>query len=323
MKKTLFQLVSLLFVQVCFGQNNTNSINTTETLRIGGIKQVISIRSKDSTKPVLLYLHGAGGNSSSIIAKADTLTTKLQEHFVVVLWDQREYGETLALNKSTQPITVKLMVDDTQELIGYLLQKFGRKKLYLVGHSMGSVLGIHIAQKHPELLYSLVEISPPANAIESQRIALDNLKKHFRKTNNQRAIKELGTIRLPATDFEPLFIQYVWQTEYDGEHVTDEMREQAKPILKQWMESSGALSNEVYKMNFSRKFPSLKCPVYFFVGRTDLSTNATLTKKYYDVLRAPKKDLFWFEKSGHNVPNTEPNLMQELIINKILPATYY
>lgn len=303
-----------------FAQNA--EIDTTETIEIGGIKQVISIKGKDTIKPVLLYLHGAGGNSSSIISKADKLTSKLQEHFVVVLWDQREYGKTLELNKSPQPITVKLIVDDTKQVLDYLLKKFDRKKLYLVGHSMGSVLGIHIAYKYPELLYGLVEMSPPVNGIESQRIALNNLKKHFKKINNKRAVKELATIKLPATDFESLFIQYVWQTEYDGEHVTDEIREQGRPILKKWMENSGALSNEIYEMNFFEKFPLLNCPVYFFTGRKDFSTNSALTEKYYKKLKAPKKNLFWFEKSAHGLPDTEPDLMQEIIIKKILPETF-
>lgn len=302
--------------------NKNTGIDTTEIINIGSIKQVISIKGKDSTKPVLLYLHGASGHSSSILSKADLLTAKLQEHFVVVLWDQREYGKTLELNKSPQAITVQLLVDDTHQVVEYLLKKFGQKKLYLVGHSMGSVLGIHIAQKYPELINAFVAISPPVNGIESQKIALNILKEHFKKINNQRAVKELAAIHPPTKDFEDLFTQYVWQTEYDGEHVTDEMREQAKPILKKWMETSGALSNEVYDMDFFKKFPSLQCPVYFFTGRKDFQTNSSITERFHTNLQAPKKKLFWFEKSAHNLPDTEPDLMQDIIIKEILPETF-
>jgi pimeloyl-ACP methyl ester carboxylesterase len=322
MKKAIFFFTLFLIEGAIFGQSKTISIDSTEILNIGGIKQVINIKGNDTSKPVLLYLHGAGGNSSSVISKADKLTSTLREHFIVVLWDQRDYGKTYELNKSTQPITVKLMVDDTKEIIDYLLNKFERKKLYLAGHSMGSVIGIHIADKYPGLLYGLVEMSPPVNGKESQRIALDNLKRYFGKINNQRAVKELAAIKLPATDFEPLFVQYRWQSEYEGEKVTDEQVEEARPILKKWMETSGALSNEIFEMNFAEKFPSLKCPVYFFTGRKDFSTNSSLTEKYYKKLKAPKKKLFWFEKSAHGLPDTEPDLMQEIIINKVLADTY-
>lgn len=303
------------------GLSQNSVIDTTETIEIGGIKQVISIKGKDSANPILLYLHGAGASSSSVISKADQLSAKLQEHFVVVLWDQREFGKTFELNKSPQPSTVKLMVNDTKEVIDFLLKKFDRKILYLVGHSMGSALGIHIAQKYPELLSALIEISPPVNGLESQKLAIDNLKKHFKKINNAKAVKELSTIKLPTKDFEPLFIQYKWQTEFDGEKVTEEQWQEAIPILKKALQTSGKLYDEIYEMNFFKKFPIVKCPVYFFTGRKDFSTNSTLTEKYYRKVKAPKKGLFWFEKSAHNLPDSEPDLMQEIIIIKILPET--
>lgn len=321
-KLSLLVLCISFLGTVCFVRSQPVAIDTTETIDIGGIKQVISIKGKDAAKPLLLYLHGAGASSSSVISKADLLTTKLQEHFVVVLWDQREFGKTFELNKSPQAITVKLRVDDTKEVVDYLLKKFGRKKLYLAGHSMGSVLGIHIADKYPELLYVLIAMSPPVNGVESQRIAIDNLKKHFKKIKNDRAVKELETIKLPTLDFEPSFIQYKWQTEFDGEKVTDQQWEEAKPLLKKALESSGAIYKEIYEMNFFKEFPSVKCPVYFFAGRKDFSTNSTLTEKYYKKLKAPKKRLFWFEKSAHNLPDAEPDLMQQIIINNILPDTF-
>jgi pimeloyl-ACP methyl ester carboxylesterase len=319
MKKAIFYFTLVLFGQVASGQSNSVGIDTIETINIGGIKQVVEIKGKDSAKPILLYLHGAGGNSYSLIANADKLTSKLQEHFVVVLWDQREYGKTFELNKSPKALTVQLIVDDTKEVVDYLLKKFERKKLYIAGHSMGSVMGIYIAHKYPELLYALIEMSPAVNGIESQKIGLSMLKKRFKKINNERAVKELAAIQLPARDFESLFTKYIWQTEYDGEHISDTAREEMKPILKQWMETSAAsLPKEVFEMNFFKQFPSLKCPVYFFIGRKDFSTNSSLSEKYYKKLKAPKKQLFWFEKSAHSLPDSEPDLMQEIIINKIL-----
>lgn len=321
MKKAILYTVLFLIGQVTLGQSTPIGIDTTVITNIGGISQVIKLKCKDISKPILLYLHGAGGNNFSLIANADKLTSKLQEHFVVALWDQRDYGKTFEINKSPKPLTVKLIVDDTKETIDYLLKKFDRKKLYLAGHSMGSVEGIYIADKYPKLLYALIEMSPAVNGIESQKIGLSMLKTHFKKIDNQRAIKELATIKLPARDFESLFIKYVWQAEYDGEHVSDTVREQIKPMMKQWMESSAAsLSNEVFEMNFFKQFPSLKCPVYFFFGRKDFTTNATLSEKYYKKLKAPKKQLFWFEKSAHGIPDTEPELMQNIIIDKVLTS---
>ncbi|MEP6946378.1 MAG: alpha/beta hydrolase, partial [Acidobacteriota bacterium] len=88
MKITIL-LAIIFFVcgPVVFGQDGSVGIDSTRSINIGGIKQVVQIKGRDVTKPILLYLHGAGGNKYSLIANADKLTSNLQEHFVVVLWD--------------------------------------------------------------------------------------------------------------------------------------------------------------------------------------------------------------------------------------------
>lgn len=135
-------------------------------------------------------------------------------------------------------------------------------------------------------------------------------------------MKELATVKSPANDFESMYIQYRWQSEFDGEQVTDEQIKQARPILKKALENMGTLFNEIKQLNMIKSIPSVKCPVYFFAGRKDFQTNASVTKKFYEKIKAPKKGFFWFEKSAHDVPNTEPDLMQDTIINKILPEGY-
>ncbi len=251
--KTILIVVFLLQRIFLFGQPSIVGIDTTEVVKIGGISQVLKMKSKDVGKPILLYLHGASYKSYSVISDIDRLTSRLQEHFLVVLWDQREYGKTYELNSSPVPLTIKLIVGDTKEVIDYLLQKFQRKKLFLAGHSMGSVEGIHIATENPEKLFAFIAMSPAVYGIKSQKMGLEMLREHFALVNNRRATNELAQIKLPARDFESLFIKYVWQSEYDGEHMSDSVREAIKPSLKMWMEtSSAALSNEIFEMNFFR-----------------------------------------------------------------------
>lgn len=323
--KAILKLIFLLAFISCSSarsfslEMNKNGIDTTEIVNIGGVKQYISIKGKETSNPLLLYLHGGPGQS--VMDKAEQITSRLQEKFIVVHWDQRGAGKTAELNKSSNELTIQLMQNDTEEIIQYLLKKFNRKKLYLVGHSWGSVLGFHIAQKSPNLLYAYVAISPPVNSLKSNRIALNLLKEHFKKGNNQKALKELSTVKIPNENLEQKIILYRWQTEFNGEKVTDEQVEQAMPFFIEWENNWGALSKQVDKINLSMKVPSLRCPIYFFVGKKDYQTNFSVTEHYFNVLKAPKKKLFWFMKSAHNVPHTEPDLMQKIIIEKILTET--
>ncbi len=80
-----------------------------------------------------------------------------------------------------------------------------------------------------------------------------------------------------------------------------------------------ALFKEASHKNLTVSLPKINCPVYFFVGRTDQQTNFVLSEKYYNQLIVKNKALFWFDKSAHQIPVTEPSLLQEIVIKKILP----
>ena len=84
-----------------------SKIDTTETLQIGGIKQVIKLAGADRSKPLFLFITGGPG-LPGIYLEDTTFTNQLQKQFVVVQWDQRNTGETLKLNPSPVKLTVNL-----------------------------------------------------------------------------------------------------------------------------------------------------------------------------------------------------------------------
>jgi len=145
-----------------------------DTLQIGGIRQVIHVKGARNA-PVILFLHGGPG--SSRIKDAEKFTSELQQKFTVVQWDQRETGRTLQLNQTNKPITLSLMERDAYELVNSLLKRFHKDKLYLAGESWGTVLGFHMAAKHPELLHAYLAFSPVVDQVKSEQMALSAPKK--------------------------------------------------------------------------------------------------------------------------------------------------
>lgn len=291
-----------------------NQIDSAGTIKVGGIKQYIQIRAKDNSKPLLLFLHGGPGNS--VISYAEKFTAELQKHFIVVQWDQRETGQTLIRNKSTAPLTVNLFETDTHALIDSLLKRFRQPKLYLVGHSWGTVPGFYIAQNYPELLYAYIPICPMIDQLESERVILQLMKEKASKENNRQALEELSTVKIPFETGEQLYFHRKWLMNFNGAKAFSKSR------VVSWARTWLPIFNEASKNNLMATAAVLRCPVYFCVGRKDYQTNSLITKKYFDQLNAPKKDLFWFENSAHSVPSSEPALLQEIIITKILPNTY-
>jgi pimeloyl-ACP methyl ester carboxylesterase len=293
-----------------------HSIDTTLVLAIGGIKQFISIKGKDRSKPLLLFLHGGPGNS--VISYAEKFTYKLQTNFTVVQWDQRESGKTKELNTIEESLKVSQFENDTYELVKALLNQFGQPKLYLLGHSWGTYLGFYMAKNHPELLYAYVPICPMVNQLESERVSLKMMLDNAKQSGNKQETKELSTVKIPFENGEQLYYHRKWLLNTYGAKT-----KLSKNYVESWADTWLKVFNEASKENLIETTPVLQCPVYFFIGRKDYQTNANLTELYYKKLSAPKKGLYWFERSGHSLPSSEPLLLQNIIIEKILPATYY
>jgi len=303
-------LLLSLFINHSFCQT---PIEKNDTIIIGGIKQYIQIKGKNVSKPILLILHGGPG--SSLMNKTDQISNKLQQHFVVVQWDQRETGETLKLNKSSQPLTAGLFYNDTRDLIDSLLNRFHQPKLYLAGYSWGTVPGFQMADKNPELLYAYLAISPVINNWESEQLALDMLKKEM----GNKAKKELSQVKIPFENAEQLYYHRKWLFKHSGQKFVN------ISFRKSFVESWGVTWFEVWKeacnANLFESLPAINCPVYFFVGGKDYQTNYSITERYFNKVLAPKKDLFLFDGAGHGLLETDAGMVQDLIIEKILPET--
>lgn len=218
MKKISFLLILLLMSFVCQSQKVENSnvlkIDTTEIVQIGGIKQFISIKGNNKENPILLFLHGGPG--TSLVESSEKFTEKLKNEFVVINWDQRETGETLKLNSANENLTPELFKNDTYELIKYVLGKFKHEKLYLVSHSWGSVLGFDIAEKHSELLYAYISISPIVDQNKASKLTMEMLNNWAIKTKNNNAITELSLVKIPFENQNDLFYSQKWLFIHNG-----------------------------------------------------------------------------------------------------------
>jgi pimeloyl-ACP methyl ester carboxylesterase len=309
----MFFLKSVIALLMCFAHQLMAQapIDSVAVLQIGGIRQVISLKGNDSSKPLLLFLHGGPGNS--VMHYAQKFMGTLQEHFIVVQWDQRGVGRTLALNNPTNALTVRQFEEDTHSLIDTLLKRFNRSKLYLAGHSWGTHLGFYMAINYPERLHAYLAICPMVNQLESELIILDLMKKKASRTGNKIALRELDVVKIPFESGEQLYFHRKWVLSYMGSKVTI-----TKSKVEAWSSTWLPIFVDASTQNLFETAPEIKCPVYFFVGRKDFQTNSTITEKYYQKLKAPKKDLFWFERSAHSLPTTEPEKLQEIIIKQVL-----
>ncbi|WP_332877643.1 alpha/beta fold hydrolase [Massilia sp. S19_KUP03_FR1] len=288
-----------------------NTAETVETLtpEIGAIKQFIEIKTDDPNKPVLLFL--SGGPGSSMLRSSDNFTSILKTRFTLVQWDQRDAGRTLKLNASPVPPSVARMESDTLEVINFIINKTGQKKIYLLGSSWGNVLGFYIVKTHPELLHAYFASNPVVSQLDSEKALLDNLKAHFK--DNPAAATELSSVHIPFRTDEDLFFLRKWLFYKEGR--TNVTSNQFKDGFLQWSKVWSPVWNEVMNIDLPKTLTQVRCPVYFFVGRNDIQTSTAITQAYAGTLKAPQKGLFLFEKSGHQIHQDEPERFQNTIIN--------
>jgi hypothetical protein len=129
------------------GKPIPGSIAVMEKVELGGSEQWITIRGKDVNKPVLLYLGIGGPGAGGFPASALTLAP-LEEHFVVVNWDQPGTGKSYhAVPIAT--LTVERFVSDAHELTQLLRALPSRQDLcagLIVGHDSRHQAGAAVSR---------------------------------------------------------------------------------------------------------------------------------------------------------------------------------
>ena len=76
---------------------------------------------------------------------------------------------------------------------------------------------------------------------------------------------------------------------------------------------------QLLKVNLFESVPELKIPVFIVAGRFDHEVPSEVAARYFEALRAPSKELVWFERSAHMPQFEEPELFTGFMIDKALP----
>ena len=111
-----------------------------------------------------------------------------------------------------------------------------------------------------------------------------------------------------------------WLFRFDGQKLVSLTL--PKSFVLAWGVTWFNVWSESCAINLFESLRVINCPVYFFAGEKDYQTNYSITREYFNKVSTPKKDLFLFADAGHGLPETDPGLFQDIIIDKILPETF-
>ena len=313
-------------------------INSLEKINLGGIDQWVLIRGWEKSNPVLLFLHGGPGAPLFTYAREIGVTAKLEQHFVMVYWEQRGTGKSFSHSIPLESMTIEQLISDTFELSKILIDRFKVHRIYIVGRSWGSLIGLFTAKRHPELFYAYIGIGQMVYPLENDSISYQYTLKIAERFRNEEALKDLKKIGDPPYGYEELIIQRKWLTgfyevmmaeKFNKKRINYRKKLLSTPeyslidIFKMGMDPFFSIkclwNNEFYKVNLFNEVPQIGIPVFFLAGRYDYFTPSEIIENYYQKLHASKGKYFiWFELSGHYPELEEPEKFNDVMVNKIL-----
>lgn len=338
-------VMGTLFMTSCKDMTVTNSTITSNGLtkdsialpqyiELGGFKQAIRIAGENTANPILLLLHGGPGFTE--MALFSEYNKDLEKKFIVVNWDQRGSGLSHANNIPDSTMNLQQFVNDAHELVTWLKKEYNKEKIYLLGHSWGSVLGVNLVQRYPEDFYAYVGVGQGVNMYDNESLSFKFTLDAAITDRNEEAIKELKTIqkRYPPNgivQLEDLKIQRKWLSHYGGaiycqpnaNKIFSRIKMDNNPLYNAEKAQAGndftfpILLDELMRVNLMESAPKLEVPVYFITGRHDYNTPFILVEDYVEMLDAPHKEIIWFENSAHWIPFEEPEKFNDVLINKV------
>lgn len=316
-------------------------------VEIGGIEQGMFIRGKDSNNPILLFIHGGPGVPEYFLN--ETYPTDLENHFTVCWWEARGGGLSYHHNLDGSNLTTRQLIEDTISVTEYLSNRFGKDKVYLMGHSFGTLIGIRAAAERPDLYYAYIGMAQAVGndlgGSASNTLTYKFMIDVFTSRNDYTSLKKLDRWSVKHEDGTITFNQNYFGQLDDLKHkagcgTMNSMDSVITGIFLPQMNSkcytlpekidywrgkafmrSTAVYEEFSSANLFEESLSFEIPIYFFSGTYDYTCPYPLSLKYFETLDAPLKGFYTFDNSAHSPLWEEPKRTINILVEDVLQGT--
>lgn len=314
------------------GEVLPGSIAEVAHLRLGGLDQWVMIRGESVANPPLFLLHGGPGLSETGFFRF--FNAPLEKSFTVVYWDQRGAGKSFDRNIPVSSMTVERFISDLNELVELVVERLGKTKVVLFGHSWGSALGVLYATRFPQQVAAYVGSGQIGDAARGEAASYAWALDEAQRRGKRRAVKKLREIGPPPHTADQLWTERSLVSRLEGR-----MRPRAlwkvgraalagqessilevRDTFRGFRFSLDAMFAETSELNLLDSAPALSMPVFFFLGRQDHFVPPEISVAYFEALAAPSKKLVWFEQSGHEPFVDEPTKFNGAMADLVRPA---
>lgn len=295
------------------GITPSGGINRSMYIDINGTKQWINIYGKDTDNPVLLYLHGGPGSSTSDIDYA--FTRKWSDVYTVVTWDQRNCGKSYDAAQNNIKLTKDLLMNDGKEITEFLLDYMGKEKITILGHSWGSFYGANLVLAYPEYYECFIGTGQLVDMTENEAAFKEEAKKWAEGDAEALAlVDQLSTDQFTMEHINAknlLMEKYGYGMMVDGSDYNLAATILFNPNYSvidwiRYFQRDMSVYLEFFQSDELRSF-SLKnkydyeVPYYNINGDKDYQTNYKLAAEYFDQINASYKEMIMMKDTTHGL----------------------
>lgn len=324
------------------GKVISGSIAEMEKIELGGVEQWLVIRGKSRDNPILLFL--SGGPGASELGRVRSFNQPLEDRFILVVWEQRGCGKSYAAIDPRSEITVDRYVEDIRELAESLKTRFDEDKIYLIGHSWGTIIGVKAVQQYPELFHAYISAGQMVDLLETDRWIYQAVLEDAQKKGDLKFVETLQKQGEPPYTGGGSFVAYgrIFTREYalwEVANIKNSDYHQKGGLFQQLgipeytmmdkinlfrglLDTFKLVYPQLQGFDFRESAIDFQVPVYFLVGRHDRNAPFWLAEDYFKTLKAPQKQLIWFEESGHGQIWSEADKFHQVMTDIVLPETY-
>ncbi len=280
-------------------------------VEIGGMQQWIAAHGDRAELPVLLWIHGGPGAAQMPVGRA--FNRSLESEFIVVHWDQRGAGKSNPRDFDEQTMTIERYVEDVHEVTHYLKTRFGRERIYLLGHSWGTAIGMAAAHRNPDDYVAYIGVSQVVDGDQAQAIAHRELRQRLEERGRGRDLRRLDRLDGPPYRDHGEYVTFAKMLDSMGMNMDMGMGPLARAAIRsdlytagdlvRWLRGanrgSGPMWEETQGLIILEIAPSIDVPCFFITGAEDYNTPAVLVTRLVEQLNAPHAQHIVFEGAAH------------------------
>jgi proline iminopeptidase len=254
----------------------------------------------------------------------------LEDDFVVATFDQRGTGKSYDQLDPTGTMTLDGAVADAVAVTNYLRDRFDEEKVYLVGQSWGTTLGVLAVQQHPELYRAYVGVGQMVSQAATDKIFYEDTLAWAREEDNTGLVDTLEANGPPpyadVLNYEAALSHQMEVHPYDHSANSEGSGEMSENLLVEeytlldqvhilgaTLDVFSVLYPQLQDIDFRTQAITLEVPVYLAQGRHEAPGRQLLAQEWFNQLRAPAKQLTYFETSGHRPLWEQPVQFHDLM----------